>query len=102
MTHLGLGSSLEDPWGSLLGGGSEVVFPGDSAILLGSLGCPMPGGVPMTLPDCAGWIAKLTCLGRAITFPMGRVSSGLGNAASFAGGKESSGLGRIASLPEGR
>ena len=38
MTHLGLGSSLEDPWGSLLGGGGEVVFLGDSAILLGSLG----------------------------------------------------------------
>ena len=43
MTHLGLGSSLEDPWGGLQGGGSEVAFPGDSAILLGSLGCPMTG-----------------------------------------------------------
>ena len=51
MTHLGLGSSLEDPWGSLLGGGGEVVFPGDGAILLGSLGCPMPGGMPKALPD---------------------------------------------------
>ena len=51
MTHLGLGSSLEVPWGGLLGGGSEVVFPGDSAILLGSLGCPMSGGMPKTLPD---------------------------------------------------
>ena len=51
MTHLGLGSSLEDPWGGLLGGGSEVVFPGDSAILLGSLGCPMPGGMPNTMSD---------------------------------------------------
>ena len=32
----------------------------------------------MTLPDWPGWIAKLTCQGRAVTFPMDRVSSGLG------------------------
>ena len=51
MTHLGLESSLEDPCGSLLGGGGEVVFLGDHAILLESLGCPMPSGVPKTLPD---------------------------------------------------
>ena len=51
MTHLGLGSSLEEPWGGLLGGGSKVVFLGDGAILLGSLGCPVPGGTPTTLPD---------------------------------------------------
>ena len=51
MTNLGLGSSLEDPWGSLLGGSGEVVFPGDSTILLGSLECPMPGGPPKALPD---------------------------------------------------
>ena len=99
MTHLGLGSSLEEPWGGQLGGGSEVVFLGDGAILLGSLGCPMPGGMPMALPDWPGWIAKLTCLGRAINFPMGRLSSRLGNAASFAGEKESSGPGRIATFP---
>ena len=37
--------------GGLLGGGGEVVFPGDSGILLGSLGCPMPGGTPKALPD---------------------------------------------------
>ena len=35
MTHLGLGSSLEDPWG-LVGGSGDVVFPGDSVVLLGS------------------------------------------------------------------
>ena len=51
MTHLGLGSLLEEPWGCLLGGGSEVVFLGDGAILLGRLGCPVPGGMPVTLPD---------------------------------------------------
>ena len=90
MTHLGLGSSLEEPWGGLLGGGSGVVFLGDGAILLGRLGCPVPGGTPMVLPKWPSWIAKLTCMGRA---------SGLGNAASFTGRKESSGLGRIASFP---
>ena len=51
MTHLWLGSSLEDPWGSLLGGSGVIVFPGDSAVLLGSLGCPMPVRLPKTLPD---------------------------------------------------
>ena len=52
MTHLGLGSSLEDPWGSLLMGGSGgVVFLKESAILLGSLGGPMPGRMPKALSD---------------------------------------------------
>ena len=51
MTHLGLGSSVEEPLGGLLGGGSEVVFLGDGAILLGRLGYPVPGGTPTTLPD---------------------------------------------------
>ena len=41
MTHLGLGSSLEEPWGGLLGGDGEVVFPGHGANLLGRLGCPV-------------------------------------------------------------
>ena len=50
MTHLGLGSLLEETWGGLLGGGSGVVFPGDGAVLLGRLGCPVPGGMPMALP----------------------------------------------------
>ena len=99
ITHLGLGSSLEEPWGGLLGGGSDVVFPGGSHILLGRLGCPVSGGTPTTLPDWPSWIAKLTCPRRAITLPVGRLSRGLGNTASFTGGKESSGLGGIASFP---
>ena len=37
MTHLGLGSSLEEPWGGLLGGDGGVTFPGGSVDLLGSL-----------------------------------------------------------------
>ena len=57
MTHLGLGSSFEDPWGAYWGGSGEVVFPGDSAVLLGSLGCPMPVGLPKTLPDWPSLIA---------------------------------------------
>ena len=37
MTHFGLGSSGEDPWGSLLGGRSGVAFLGTSAVCLGAL-----------------------------------------------------------------
>ena len=33
MTHLGLGSSLEEPWGSLLGGEGGVAFLGGSVNL---------------------------------------------------------------------
>ena len=44
MTHLGLGSSLEEPWGGLLEGGGSVTFPGVSINLLGDLGGPMVGG----------------------------------------------------------
>ena len=44
MTHLGLGSSLEEPWGYLLGGDGSVTFLGGSINLLGSLGGPVGGG----------------------------------------------------------
>ena len=37
MTHLGLGSSFEEPWGGLLGGDGGVAFPRGSVDLLGSL-----------------------------------------------------------------
>ena len=85
MTNLGLGSSLEKPLGQPTGGGG-----GDDAILMGRLGCPVPGGMPTALPDWPSWITKLPCLGR---------TSGLGNAASFTGRKESSDLGGIVSFP---
>ena len=62
MTHLGLGSSLEEPWGAYWGGGS-VTFPGGSINLLGSLGGPMVGGLPITLPRSPEYVAYLTCLG---------------------------------------
>ena len=62
MTHLGLGSSLEEPWGGLLGGGGGVVFLGGDRGLMGRLGCPVPGGVPITLPNCLRIITTLPCL----------------------------------------
>ena len=42
MTHLGLGSSKEDPWGSLLGEGVGA-FPGASATCLGNSAIPLGG-----------------------------------------------------------
>ena len=65
MTHLGLGSSLEAPWGGLAGGGGSVAFPGGGIDLLGGLGGPVPGGAPIALPKRTGRIADLTYLGRA-------------------------------------
>ena len=63
MTHLGLGSSLEEPWGGLLGGGGGVVFPGGGRSLLGRLGCPVPGGCLLLclealecLLTCPAWV----------------------------------------------
>ena len=85
MTNLGLDSSLEEPWDSLLGVEVEMML-----FSWGRLGCPVPGGMPTALPDWPSWITKLPCLGRA---------SGLGNAASFTGRKESSDLGGIVSFP---
>ena len=37
MTHLGLGSSLEEPWGGLWGGGGCVAYLGGGVDLLGNL-----------------------------------------------------------------
>ena len=42
MAYFGLGSSEEDPWGSLMGGRRWVVFPETSAVCLG--GCTIPLG----------------------------------------------------------
>ena len=44
MTHLGLGSSLEEPTGGLLGGDGCVAFLGGGVDLLGSLSWPIAGG----------------------------------------------------------
>ena len=63
MTHLGLGSSLEEPWGCLAGGSGVIAFPGGSMNLLGGLGGPLPWGLPATLPKIICWIISLTCLG---------------------------------------
>ena len=48
--------------GGLLGGGGSVTFLGGSINLLGSLGGPMVGGAPITLPRSPGCVAYLTCL----------------------------------------
>ena len=58
MTHLGLGSSLEEPWGGLLGGGGSVAFPGGSVNLLGGLGGTMTGGC--LLPCLKALVGLLT------------------------------------------
>ena len=63
MTHLGLGSFLEEPWECLVGVGGIIAFLGGGADLLGGLGGPMPGGVPTALPKSVVWIASFTCLG---------------------------------------
>ena len=55
MTHLGLGSSLEEPWWDLLGG-MGVGLPSQEVELSsweGWVGL-CPGGVPITLPACPG------------------------------------------------
>ena len=70
MTHLWLGSSLEEPWGGLLGGGGGVAFPGDGAILLGRLGCPVPGWMPTALPDWPSWIANWPAWGELVAWRM--------------------------------
>ena len=62
MTHLGLGSSLEDPWGPSRGGSGAIIFPGDS-VLLGSLGNPVPITAPKALPAGPILIIRFTCLG---------------------------------------
>ena len=58
MTHLGLGSSLEEPWGCLVGVGAIVAFPGGGVYLLGGLGGPMPRGAPAALPKSVIIIAS--------------------------------------------
>ena len=57
MTHLGLGSSLEEPWECLVGGGI-VAFLGGGVDLLGGLGGPMPRGAPAALPNSVVFIAS--------------------------------------------
>ena len=50
--------------GGLVGGVVVVLSSlGDSAVLLGSLGCPVPVRMPETLPDWPILIIRLTCLG---------------------------------------
>ena len=52
MTHLGLGSSLEEPWLDLLGVWRRGYLPWQ-----------MPGRVPSALPACPGGVITMPCLG---------------------------------------
>ena len=54
-----IGRSLGGP----SGGTSGVIFPGDSVVLLGSLGNPVPIRMPNALPAGPILIIRLTCLG---------------------------------------
>ena len=116
MTHLGLGSSLEEPWLDLRGVWRRGAFPGGCTGLQGRLSGLKPGGVPSTLPvypggvsivPCLGWPLRIIGyrwrigLGRIVFFPCGS-GPGLrglrGRAVSF-WGKLYSSWGRIASFP---
>ena len=73
MTHLGLGSSLEEPWGGLLGGWM-CCFPGRWCWPPGKPELTYCWGAPIALPGSPSCVASLTCLGG----PKGvRVGSGL-------------------------
>ena len=52
MTYLGLGSSEEDPWGSLLGDMGWVAFPGTSATYLGVVLFPWEAWGALCLDEC--------------------------------------------------
>ena len=111
MTHLGLGSSLEEPWLDLWGGVEEGAFPGGCAGLRGRLSGLKPGGKPSTLPVYPGGVGIVPCLGcplgvigglgRIVFFPSGtgpRLRGVRGRAVSF-WVKLCSSRGRIASFP---
>ena len=114
MTHLGLGSSLEDPWGSLLGvvvvrlSSWEIALFSWEALHL--VDCLKPCLTDLAwLLDWPAWGELLPSLwevssglGRAASFTQGKVSNCWGRIASFAGGKVSNCLERTASFPRGK
>ena len=90
MTHFGLGSSGEDPWGKPIRGvrckiaflGTSTVCLRGSPVLLRSLEGPLPGWTPgafpawpRTLTACLTCGEAVACLGRA--FPSRGVGGGL-------------------------
>ena len=119
MTHLGLGSSLEEPWLDLLGGVEEgvpslevVQASGEGWVGWCLGGCLEPcllalGGVT-TVPwlGCPIGLRIIGCrrsigLGRIVFFPCGSGPGLRGRAGSFRG-KLYSSRGRIASFPGGK
>ena len=83
MTHLGLGSSLEEPWLDLRGGVEEGAFPGGCAGLRGRLSGLKPGGVPSTLPVYPGGVGIVPCLGCPLRIVGYRWRVGLGRIVFF-------------------
>ena len=63
MTHLGLGSSLEEPWGCLAGGVVELLPSQEVVCTSWEAWGALPWGLPATLPKTICWIISLTCLG---------------------------------------
>ena len=99
MTHLGLGSSLEDPWGDLVGGvvvvlssRETVLFSWEAWVALCLLEHLRP-----CLPDLFDYLIDLFG-GGIVSFPRGRESSG--RIAAFPGRKDSNCLGGLPAMGE--
>ena len=75
-THLGVGIFLGRSWGPSRGVGA-VVFPGDSVVLLGGLGNPIPIGTPIAWPDGPIRSVGLTCLGSYLELPPSLLGRGV-------------------------
>ena len=124
MTHWGLGSSFEEPWGGLLGVWGWVVFPGGGIELLGRTGltCAWGSHLLPCLNDLVGllpwpawvelegmrwrWAASFamwkerSSLGGIASFPWGKGNCYLGRAVRTVSSRESSCLGGAASFPQ--
>ena len=90
MTHLGLGSSFEEPWEGLLGGcGGGDAFLGGGAGHLGRLCWLVPGGATYYLAYLPWGVISLPCMGGArglrgaISLPMWKERSSLGGIVFF-------------------
>ena len=105
MTHLGLGSSLKEPWVGLLGVWKWCCLPRRWCWPPGKTGLACAWGAPITLPCWPGRIIALPCMGGArglrwaISLTMWKERSSLGRAVIFPRGKVSSSWERIASFP---
>ena len=99
MTHLGLGSSLEEPWVAYCGGGDGVVFPGGGIRLLGRLGCPR--GLPIALPKWPAWV-ELEAWGELLPSLCGRREAAWEEFLPSPEGRRTVTLAELLPSPEGR